>query len=68
MSGGSGLVRLANIPAARRFIVAAVGGAFFLLGSAYLNLDQPNDLVSLHVGGGKAVRAAMSKEAAAAVR
>jgi hypothetical protein len=56
---GPALVRLANIPAVRRFVVAAVGGAFFLLGSAYLNLDKPTDLVTLHVSGGDAVRAGL---------
>ncbi|MDP6944294.1 MAG: hypothetical protein QF464_09100, partial [Myxococcota bacterium] len=56
---GPRMVGLANKPAFRRFVVASVGGAFFLLGSAYLNLDRPQDIVVLKVVGAPAVRAGL---------
>jgi hypothetical protein len=39
--------------------VALVGGAIFVLGVAYLNLDRPRDVVVLKVVGGTAVRAGL---------
>ena len=50
---------LANNPSVRRFVVALVGAALFLLGSAYLNLQGPKDVTLLKVVGGQAVRAGL---------
>jgi len=53
------LLKPTNSPALRRLIVALVGAAFFLLGSAYLSLDRPHDVVVLKVVGGKSLRAGL---------
>ena len=59
MAIGSRLVQLANRPGIRRLIIVTVGLAFFVIGSAYLNLARPQDMVVVKIVGGDAVRAGL---------
>ena len=55
--GSSGLIRLVSRPGARVAVSLSLGLAFFLLGSTYLSLAEPEDVASVIMVGGERLRA-----------